>query len=151
MPRLPIWARRFSNTFYQTLFELITRKHLSAFVTRFALAFLNVWQAFVMYNHNYWIPQLVAPDTNIRYFVIYSIALAVLSVFTVFHPSLWIAALVLAINSTQYLYLSVAALFFSDPPRASAGLTLFVAIVCVAGFWRVIISLITQYRRPKRT
>jgi len=150
MPNVIRWARHLSTTFFQNLFDLLTRRHQSALITRIALAFLNVWQAFVMYNHNFWIPNLVAPEVNIRVYIIYSVVLAVLSTFSVFNPSVWLAAIVLAVNSIQYLYIGVASLWFRDPPRAGAGLTLFVSIICVAGFWRVLFLIIRQYRRPKR-
>ena len=137
--------------FITDLFEFITAKYSSALITRIALTLLNIWQAYVIVNRNYWIPNLISENDQrlATIITVYSVFLAIFSVCGMFDTMLDLALGVLAVTFVQYLYITIAALWFVNPPRASAGMTAFIAIVALASFWRVFLLRIRQYRRPE--
>ncbi len=131
------------------LYLILTENYYSAPITRTSVVLLDVWQAYVLYYHNYWIPQLVAPEAPVDAFIVYSVALATLAVVSLFMSSTNLAAVVLMINIAQYMYLTFAALFILNPPRASAGMTGFITLVCMSSLWRLTFLLISRRRRKE--
>lgn len=132
------------------LYEFMTARYSSAYIARLGLTLLNIWQAYVLINRNYWIPNLIdsGNESVIIAFTVYSIFLAILSVYGMFTPYLETAMAVLILNFIQYFYITIASLWFIDPPRASAGLTGFIALVAASSFWRVMLLWIRRRQRP---
>lgn len=131
------------DKFIALLFQFITADRSHAYITRFALTFLDTWQAIIILNHNYWIPQLVDITTPIYIYSIFSVMLAICAVIAlVFSNMLWFSAIVLAINWFLYMFLGIAGLWYSNPPRASSGFSFFVMFISLAAFWRVFLLLV---------
>lgn len=143
------WIQSLIDRMLVYLFSILTEDHYSAPITRTSVVLLDVWQAYVLYYHNYWIPQLVAPDAPVESFVVYSVILATLAVISLFMSSVSLAALTLMINIIQYMYLTFAALFIWDPPRASAGMTGFITLVCMSSLWRLTFLSMNRRRRKE--
>lgn len=144
-----VLIQRLFTKFIQRLFDVVTAEYSSAPITRVSLTLLDIWQAFVLIQSNYWIPELITPSIPAVIYRYFTVGLAMLAIFSLFNPNLWLAAGVLVINIVLYMYLTFAALWIYSPPRASAGMTLFITLTCTASLWRVTFLLINQYRSSK--
>lgn len=127
---------RIDNT-VQELFVILTEDHSDATITRFAITFLDIWQAIIILNHNYWIPALVDISLPVQIYTGWACVLAILAIIALVRSDiLWLSILVLTANWLMYMILGIASLWYSDPPRASAGFSFFVMFVSIAAFWR---------------
>lgn len=129
-------------TFFQSLYNTITRKYSNAMITRISLTLLDVWQAYATFFHNDWIPDLIGGTS--AYYTVYSLILATLAIISLCNKSLRLAAAVLTANIVQYMYLTFAALWFVNPPKASAGMTAFITLTCISGLWRIVLGYLHQ-------
>lgn len=126
-------------------YHVLTDQYTSARIIRFALTFLAFWQAFILHNHNTWIPDLVnTTSIPLNTYTTYFVVLSVVSLIALFDQYLWLSAIVLFVNVLQYLYLAIAA-GLSDTPKASLGFSVFVMLISVSSFMRVIL-MITRNR-----
>jgi hypothetical protein len=144
-----LFVQKLFTKFIQRLFDVITTEYSSAPITRTSLTLLDIWQAFVIVQSNNWIPDLMSSSIPMMIYKIFCIGIAIVAIFSLFNPNLWLAAVVLVINIVLYMYLTFAALWISSPPRASAGMTLFITLTCMSSLWRVSFLLINQYRSSK--
>lgn len=137
---------------FKNLFELLTESQSHAQIVRFAITFLDIWQAIILLNHNYWIPQLVDIATPLYYYEIYSVILAILAILSlIFSEFVWLGLFVLALNSITYMFLAIASVWYFDPPRASVGFSVFVMLISISAFWRIFLSIIRNRVTHKRT
>lgn len=126
-----------TSSMVKFMFDIMTKQQEKAYITRFAVTFLSVWQVIILVGHNYWIPQLVDISTPIYYYIVFISILAAISVFSlILYDSLLLALFVLGVNSFTYLVLGLEGLWES-PPRASSGFSIFVMLISIAGFWRI--------------
>ena len=138
MNQLTSRMRTLFDVFIERLFKFLTMDRSHAYITRFAITFLDIWQAIIIVNHNYWIPQLLDISPPVIAYTIFAIILAVFAILAlIFSQVLWLSVLVLAVNCMLYLLLGIAALWYYDPPRASFGFSFFVMFISLAAFWRV--------------
>jgi hypothetical protein len=139
--KLTKWMRHVVDRSVGVLFDLMTKQQPQAYITRFAITFLDVWQAIIILNHNYWIPQLVDITTPLYIYMIFSVILASFAVISlVFHRVLCLTAVMLTVNFLMYTLLGIAGLWY-DPPRASSGFSFFVSLVSIAAFWKILLLI----------
>lgn len=142
---------RWIDKLFRQLFILITQQNASSEIIRFAITFLDVWQAVIILNHNYWIPNLVDTAIPFYYYTWYTCILAVLAILAFFwHRALWLSLIVLGINWLTYMFLTFAGLNFSDTPKVSVGFSAFVMFVSISAFWRVLLIILRDRAIRKR-
>lgn len=142
MKQFITWIQSRTDATVQELFNILTEDRSDATITRFAITFLDIWQAIIILNHNYWIPQLVDITLPIQLYTAWACVLALLAVIALVRSDiLWLSILVLTANWIMYMILGIASLWYSDPPRASAGFSLFVMFISIAAFWRIMLHL----------
>lgn len=132
MPQKTVFSR-----FISWLFDIVTKEHLRAPFTRLSITLLDLWQAIVLYYHNYWIPNLVTRDIPLEVYIYYSVGLALFATFALFSPRLQFTIAVLVINIIQWMYITFASIWFTTPPRASIGMTVFILLTCISSLWRI--------------
>lgn len=126
----------------QNLLLLLTGDSSDALITRFAITFLDIWQAIIIVNHNYWIPQLVAITLPVQVYTVFACGLAGLALIAIARTkALLLSAIVLGINWVMYMLLGISSLWYFDPPRASAGFSFFVMFISMAAFQRIILHM----------
>lgn len=142
----------YTDKFFKDLFANITEQHSHAHIVRFAITFLDIWQAVIIVDHNYWIPQLVDnASVPLHVYIWYACILAILAIIAFIMPDmLWISGLVLALNFITYLFLGIAGIWYSDPPKASSGFSLFVMLISISAFWRIILLILRDRAIRKR-
>lgn len=149
--KILLWLQSRVDKITHDLFLLMTEEHAYAHVTRFAITFLDIWQAIIILNHNYWIPQLVDTGAPVYYYTIFSVVLSIFAIVALLIPRiLWFSAFVLVVNALFYLLLGIAGLWYSNPPRASSGFSLFVTLICISAFWRIMLLIIRDRVIRKR-
>lgn len=145
------WIQRETDKLIKSLYHMLTEQNASSEVVRCAITFLDIWQAIIILNHNYWIPQLIDITTPIYYYTIFSCILATLAVLAlIFHRMLWLSILVLGLNTLLYMGLAFAGLSYYDPPRASVGFSFFVMLISISAFWRVMLLFVRNRAIRKR-
>lgn len=133
------------------LFFMLTEQNANSHIVRFAITFLDIWQAVIILNHNYWIPELINITTPIYIYSIFAVCLAILaSVAMLFHRVLWLSAVVFLINTIMYMCIMIAAIWYYNPPRASFGFAAFVMLISVSAFWRKMLLIIRNRVITKR-
>lgn len=143
--------QRFFDTFFDTLFDIITRPSASSQIVRFALTFLDIWQANVSLYQTTWIQVLIdGTQISTGVWVAFLCILAVLAFISMFiYRALWLAAIVLAANTALYLVFFFSGVF-SNMPRSSAGFSLFVILISFSAFLRVFLEWLKERTIRKR-
>jgi hypothetical protein len=146
-----IELREAVDRMFHTLFRTLTEHEANAHIVRFAITFLDLWQAIIILNRNYWIPDLVAPEVPLFYYTIYAVFLAVSAMAAlILHTEYWLSAIVFGLNVLTYLFIGISALWYSDPPKASLGFSFFVMLIALSAFWRKILLMIRKRSIRKR-
>lgn len=136
---------------FHLLYQLLVGPNAHSHIVRFAITFLDLWQAIIILNRNYWIPSLVAAEIPIFYYTIYACVLAALAIAAMlFYKEYWLSALVFGLNTIMYLLLGIAGLWYSDPPRASLGFSFFVMLIALSAFWRKLLLMLREGAIRKR-
>ncbi len=131
------WLRIRIDATMQALFAVINEEHSTATIARFAITFLDVWQAIIILNHNYWIPSLIDISIPIQVYTIYACVLAIIAIIALVRPDVaLLSVFVFMVNWLMYMILGISGLWYNDPPRASAGFSFFVMFISISAFWR---------------
>jgi hypothetical protein len=137
---------------FKKLFYLLTQQNASSEIVRCAITFLDIWQAVILFNHNYWIPELVNVTAPVYYYTLFICIIAILAVLAlILHKQLWLSLIVLGVNFITYAFLALAGISSGSPPKASVGFSIFVMLISISAFWRILLLMIRDRVIRKRT
>lgn len=140
MKRIAAWISERTSTFFLSLFITLVYREASAQVTRFAIMLLCLWQAYAIYFNAQLFytlaPDFVTPAAYQAFALVFALA-AFISWLT---SNLTLALIVKSIVFLEFTYLGFSSLLILEgPPRLSAGLFFFVAIITAGAFLRVLL------------